>query len=113
MCFIHMLFASNFQTGRCITTKAPVIIHSRCSIPGRNGSREVTRTAAHYEGYEGSSETLPAQPTVTAPSLKSRINIITKAGATRAHEVRTLQLTCFMTDVAEVATWHARIFGGE
>jgi hypothetical protein len=29
------------------------------------------------------------------------------AGATRAHEVRTLQRTYFMTDVAEVTTRHA------
>jgi hypothetical protein len=30
-----------------------------------------------------------------------------KAGATGAHEVRTLQRTYFMTDVAEVTTRHA------
>jgi hypothetical protein len=35
-----------------------------------------------------------------------------KAGATRAHEVRTLQRTYFMTDVAEVTTRHAWIWWG-
>jgi hypothetical protein len=41
-----------------------------------------------------------------------RCYVTTQAGATRAHEVRTLQRTYFMTDVAEVTTRHAWIWRG-
>jgi hypothetical protein len=44
--------------------------------------------------------------------LHARKHLNTQAGATRAHEVHTLQRTYFMTDVAEVTTRHAWIWWG-
>jgi hypothetical protein len=52
---------------------------------------------ATYAAQESHQSGLVPQPTVWENN---------QAGATRAHEVRTLQRTYFMTDVAEVTTRH-------